>query len=307
MTWLLSKPKGRRRTHKPQWQWERRHTMLALKVLGSVALAVAVVWAWDRGERALESYVSRHHAVHSGAQRVLLADGPDWMGQSIREQLQHLAADRAAVNPLAGHHLVDAAAGLERIAWVRCVRQVRRTGDGHLVVEADYRRPVAVVAGRDGYHLVDATCLRLPGLYLEHTAQRLGLPVIVGAANAAAEVGRVWPGEDLAAGVRLATLLAGEPYMDQVQAIDVMGRDPMGRVRLALRTLNGTVRWGLPPGEEHPIEPSAAVKKLLLARVAAEHDGLIDAGGHVVDIYDGNILLHHWSTTNGAVQTSYTH
>ena len=55
-------------------------------------------------------------------------------------------------------------------------------------------------------------------------------------------------------------------------------------VRLVLHTADGTVRWGLPPGQEHAIEPNAQVK-LGWLRQLAQRDAGLSTGGQIIDIY----------------------
>jgi hypothetical protein len=279
---------------------------MALKILGAAALVAAVGWIWLCAEQKLGRYVATRRVGDVLADQAILADAPPWMGRSIRRQLQQAAARAATSSPLDPGSLLATSASLQKIAWIERVHQIRRTFDGQVLVHADYRRPVAAARSRHGYHLVDRHAVRLPGLYLRHTARKLGLPLIVGSSQPPPDVGKPWIGHDLAAAIALVRLLSPEPYMDQVEAIDVSGRAHDGRVHLVLRTAQGMIRWGLPPGQAYPIEPEAKKKKLLLAHVASQHGGSIDAGGRIVDIYDGNIFLHSSPRAGGAIRTGYT-
>ena len=286
------------------WNWPR--IISVLKVLSLAVVVAAGCWFWPITEQWLDRYVATHRSGGVTARQAVLADAPLWMGRSIRARLREAVVEVATNNPLDPRSLLDAASSLERIAWIERVHQVRRTFDGRVVVHADYRTPVAAARSRHGFHLVDRHGVRLPGLYLRHAAKSLGLPLIVGSSQPLPDVGKRWSGKELLAAISLAQLLAGEPYTDQVEAIDVGGRDPTGSVHLVLRTAQGLVRWGLPPGLECPIEPDAKKKKLLLAQVASQHGGSIDAGGRIVDIYDGNIFIHTSARGGGAVRTGYT-
>lgn len=271
-----------------------------------VAVVVILCVLWYVADRGLHTYVAQGWAGRTATAQVVLTDAPPWMGESIREQIRKEAATVSSVNPLDQASLESVARVLLGNAWVGAVRQVRRDGNHRLIIDAAYRKPEAVVEGRDGYHLVDAYGVRLPGLYLRHTATRLGVPLVIGTAALPGPVGSVWPGDDLAAGLALVVTLAREPYMNQIRAVDVSRRDPMSRIHLVLHTDRGQIRWGLPPGREHPIEPTVEVKKQILAHLAGAHHGAIDAGGRIVDIYDGNILVHSQMTGSTAIQTGYT-
>ena len=292
MGWFLSsnkkkraKPKRRANLteHKP---WDPKRTLLGLKVLGVFALAVALVIGWRYGERYLLNYANENRPVKRiTADVVELVDAPNWMSEGIREQVRDSAAAPIEPDPLDGRSLKAAAEALRKDAWVRDVKQIARRSNGQILVYATYRRPVAVIEARDGYHLVDAQGVCLPGVYGAHEIDGLGLVTVMGVNTPPpAQAGNVWPGDEVQAGLALLQLLAKESYMDKIRSLDVSQRDERGRIRLVLHTEEGTVRWGLPPGEEHAIEPSAQTK-LGWLRQLAQSDASLSTGGEIIDIY----------------------
>jgi hypothetical protein len=312
MGWFLKRNKRKRPTSKPKRKtggraipWDPRRTMLLTVALASLITLTAVVFGWQWADRALERYVAANKAAPVTEQTVELRDAPPWMSVMLRSELHQLVARQMNDNPLDGSDLGRAAAALRECAWVRQVHTLHREPNGRVVVRADYREPIAVVRCRDGYRLIDVQGVRLPGLYLEHQASRLGLPLIIGVAAQPAGEGDVWPGDDVQAAVRLVTLLGDEPYSDQILAYDVSGRDSRGRLRLALRTGDGgLVRWGLAPGREQAVEPDAATKKNWLASVYRQR-GRIDAGGKVVDLYGAAVFVHQAPAQDSAERIGY--
>jgi hypothetical protein len=290
MGWFLGskkkRGKPRRRAglveHKP---WDPKRTLAGLKALGVFALAVGLVIGWRYSERYLLEYARQRQAAPVTADQVELVDAPAWMNQDIREQVRSVAAAHIDPDPMDGKSLRRAAEALRDDPWVREVIQVARRSGGRVLVSARYRMPVAVIQGRDGYHLVDIQGVCLPGLYTLPQVDRLGLVLVTGVSSAPpANAGEVWPGEDVRAGLALVRLLADEPYVDKIRSFDVGQRDERGRLRLVLHTADGTVRWGLPPGQEHAIEPDAQVK-LGWLRQLAQRDGALSTGGQIIDIY----------------------
>jgi hypothetical protein len=290
MGWFLSsnkkKTKARRRTslaeHKP---WDPKRTLAGLKMLGVFALAVGLVIGWRYSERYLLDYASQRQTADITPEMIVLTDAPAWMSEAIREQVRVAASQNIDPDPMDGKSLRLTAEALRKDPWVRDVIQVARRTGGRVLISATYRRPVAMIESAQGYHLVDAQGVCLPGVYLSDQVQAMGLVVVTGVSSSPPKhPGEVWPGTDVQAGLALAKLLAGEPYMDKIRSFDVSHRDQRGRMRLVLHTADGTVRWGLPPGQEHAIEPDAQVK-LGWLRQLAQRDAGLSTGGQIIDIY----------------------
>jgi hypothetical protein len=279
-----SKPR-RRASLTEQKLWDPRRTLTGLKALGVFAVAVALVIGWRYGERFLLDYAKDRQDNRITPAMVELVEAPGWMSEGIKDQIRQTACVPIDPDPMDGRSLRNSAEALRDDPWVREVHQVSRRSGGRVLVSATYRRPVAVIAGKDGYHLVDEQGVCLPGLYQAYELQRLGLVMVLGVTTAPpANAGEVWPGEEVHAGLSLVRLLADEPYMGKIRSFDVGQRDDRGRLRLVLHTEDGTVRWGLPPGEEHAIEPDAQVK-LGWLRQLAQRDADLSTGGRVIDIY----------------------
>lgn len=293
MGWFLSSKKKKKRA-KPRRSgsllepkaWDPQRTLAGLKALGLFALAIGLVIGWRYGERYLLDYANRHRPVTRVTADVIeLIDAPAWMSEGIREQVRESAAEHIAPDPMDGRSLRLAAEALRDDPWVREVIQVARRSNGQVLVSAAYRRPVAIIQADDGYHLIDAQGVCLPGVYRAHEVNGLGLVMVRGVPTPPpARAGKVWPGEEVQAGLSLLRLIANEPYRDKVHAFDVSERDERGRLRLVMHTADRVFRWGLPPGEEHAIEPSAEIK-LGLLRKLAQNDAGLGTAGQIIDIY----------------------
>ena len=250
--------------------WDPRRTLLALRLSAYIAVAVALVVGWVYLEESLTRYASAHHAAPVTADAVVLENKPAWMSPAVEMELVESVAREVGTDPLDAASLRDAVASLSNQPWVRRVTQLRRAADGRVHVEAEYRRPVAVLRTDHGYVLVDREGIRLPGLYERHQVPLLKLVEVTGAASGVPPVGGRWAGDDLAAGLALAEVLGAEPYAEQLDAIDVSGRDEeRGRLELAFYVGRRRVVWGLPIGHESPYEVDAAVKVERLRRLAA--------------------------------------
>lgn len=300
MSWFRTskktkKPAKPRRTATtmPASTWDPRRTLWMLRVGGWVATLAALGAAWHFGEGYLKQHVGERRLVQP---HVVLDNLPGWVSPALADQLYIAAGSALSGNPLDQRSLAAVAESLEANPWVEQVYRVARGNAGQVVVFAQYRQPVAVVETSQGYHLVDPTGRKLPGVYKYGQLKALSLPVITGVASSAPADGQPWPGHDVAAGLSLITYLAGQPFSDQIAAVDVTnhdGRRDRARPHLYLVTRNGAVRWGRAPGEPHErvYEPDPQ-KKLRHLLAVQQKFGSIDAGGNIVDVFTDQVLIH---------------
>ena len=287
--------------------WDPVKTLAALQMMGALGLLLGVAVSWNKLESWMTDYAVINQSVPAELnKRVALINTPNWMNPTLKEQLTHLAAGQVTSDPMDPASLQRLFEAMSASPWVERVERVQRTSSGPIEVTAEFRQPTALVEMPEGYHLIDSKGVRLPVVYPRHAISRLNLPVITGVASKPRPEGQPWPGEDLQAGLALVKMLADQPYTRQIQAYDVRERDPRGRIRLVLKTRTGMVRWGLPPGQEQPVEPDASIKKQWLAKVAENYRGLVDAGGKVVDVYGAAVFVHPTGDSEAEQAAGYT-
>jgi hypothetical protein len=195
---------------------------------------------------------------------------------------------------------MDTAQALATSPWIKEVRQVRRAyvhwpGDT-LEVDCVYRIPTALVKWQDRYWLVDGDGCKLPAEYslrqlpraLSDATGTLTLRVIQGVTRGPSRLGKPWPGDDLAAGLELAKLLAGRPFAEEVPIVDVSNfagrRDPQA-AQIVLVTKYGTqIRWGRPPSaKDYFVEVPTSQKLQSLADIFQQMHR-VDGGQTWIDI-----------------------
>jgi hypothetical protein len=154
--------------------------------------------------------------------------------------------------------------------------------------------------GTDFYWYVDARGILLPERF-----DRTELPTVAFANNAVsfrvidgvrnpppAQPGRLWPGDDLLAGLDMAARLRGVPYAEEITRIDVSNYrdrvDPRS-AQIVLVTKYGTqVRWGRPWIAADAFVEVLPERKLDTLRALVEKFGRVDANYQWVDIrFDG--------------------
>lgn len=263
----MSRARNRREVAPP----DRNHAggLPAWRTAAAILLWSGLVAATAYGLNLLHPIAERH-AARSPA-RIEWINLPDWLAHpNQREFLENLAAcaqlapEDNAYTPYLAERVGN---NLLLSPWIAAVRRVAVQSTGLVRVDADFRKPVALIHKGDWAHLVDRHGVRLPwqlpvervdpAEWLMITGVRCGLP----------PEGQPFSGEDVSAGLRLAEYLLDAEQQgallcrDKIRAIDMSHFDrKLGRIRLVMTTPDVWIKWGLPVGEEYEIENSAAGK-----------------------------------------------
>ncbi len=261
---------------------------LLLKSLAWMGGVAVLGWGVATGVPELERRAVARDTEQVRTIAVEFLDEPGWFRSDpdLRPTLEGTVAaaigiDRASTANREG--LAVALEALESSGWFEVVRQVRWSGPGKVVVEADWVDPAVVVHGLiDGEPqdvLVDRRGRRLP--YAFEPGMALSLPRLIGPARRQApRIAESW-GDDVEAGIALDRLMRNHPWYDQVRSIDLSGFG--GADGLVLRTDDCSIVWGLPPEVNSLGEPPALDKIQYLDALVAQY-GRIDThclGGRI--------------------------
>jgi len=292
-----------------QVKWVRRSLMFVV--------VLAVIAASYEGVTRIHKYGQANVAAER-AKMVLYAklmNRPAWLNGVILARIvgeteafagRDMETYSRLANPQDKEILADVAANytknpaLRENAWIKRVTEVRRVIDKNrgtqtIEIYAEYRRPAAWVLIHGKCYLVDDELVRLPHEYSEADRKAMGgrVMAITGLSEGVPEVGATFVGDDLAAGMKLVSLLRGKKYAAQIDAIDVSnlnGRKDHHASWIVLNTVwagqDGKPRpvlWGRTPGEEKFWEISTAAKMKVLEDIYQKFNR-IDAGKDYVDI-----------------------
>jgi hypothetical protein len=250
--------------------------------------------------RVAQIYVDRRLAFPTQPPKIVLVNRPPWMSDFLAEQIIKTAQPIGLHSTFDRQLLIDTANALQSNPWVRHVNLVRRVyGDspGDTVeIDCDYRAPVGLVKWGDFFWLVDGDAIKLPEQYTAEQLPKIMLSpdgqinvrIIDGITHAPPESGRRWPGDDLAAGLELAKLLADKDFTEQIRLIDVSnfgGRKDNSAAQIVLVTQFDTqIRWGQPPSAKDSfVEVPASVKLANLKSIFEEHHR-VDADQPWIDV-----------------------
>lgn len=309
MSWFLG---SRSKKKKPRRQWVKQAKRTSTwdparwyPVMRGLFIAGAVILAgvgYVVGREALMRQVGHEPTP---AVQVRFIEPPTFMRPEQLQRIEQQLAGTISVDPLDRKTLVKAEQMLAANPWIEHVQRIERHREGHVLVAAEFRVPVALIGVAGHFYLIDAMAHRLPGMWDYEQLKDMGLAAITGVAADPPAAGQIWPGADVAAGLKLAALMSRQSFADQVRQINVANyndrrsqRDPQ---MLIFTSGGGVVAWGMAPGEEGFREPDAQKKLAMLRRVAASARGRIDGGGKVVDVYTEQPLTH-----SAAEQVRYT-
>ncbi len=284
MGWFLSnkqnktkKKTTRKKSADPKWDPKR--TLLGVKFAGFAGAILAVALAWHFGTQRLEAYVNTNHAQPITAEDVRFSDEPTHLAPAELNQLRAELAQMIGDEPLNRSGLTAAAKMLrDQHDLVRELRQVRRTPQGTIEIDLDFRTPAAIVQMRnartgqpspDGYHVIDELGYQMFGPKRLDELADPNLPRILGVNSdfrPRDNHGEYrWQGPEVDAALALIDTLKDTPAIDFIDSISVNVRDERDRIRLVINTQVVPARgvqavpcrivWGLPPGQERAIEP----------------------------------------------------
>lgn len=212
-------------------------------------------------------YVDKTVARSAEPPKVVIKDRPAWMSDFLADQICDAARPPGAHSALNRDLLKNVKILLQdnmrTNAWIREIHQLKlvygqRPGDT-LVLDCDFRAPIALVHSQDKYYLVDGEGIVLPEPYTSDQISkvvfgrdgRLNIRVVDGVrAERPTIFGQQWSGDDIAAALGMVKTLYGRPYTEEIIKVDVSnfaGRESKRDAQIVLYTRRNTqIRWGLP-------------------------------------------------------------
>ncbi|XAM01439.1 hypothetical protein OT109_08590 [Phycisphaeraceae bacterium D3-23] len=293
MGWFLSSSKKTKKKKKAGRgtggsEWDPKRTLLGVKFAGVIGAVVLLAVGWGFMERGLVAYANTQHARPVVADDIAFRETPQWLTPAEINHMRTEIAELIGPGPMQRDGLKAAADWLRAQPHiVKELRQVHRTPQGVIVIDADFRQPAAVlrmfnrgawVDAEDGHHVIDDAGYRLYGPVPLADVDHLGLPLILGVDSSYRprdEQGEFqFQGNEVPAALALIEALKGEPVLGVIESISVNSRDKKERIRLvltvavrppgAVEPVACTIVWGLPPGH-----PDAIVEAEVRTKITA--------------------------------------
>jgi hypothetical protein len=253
------------------------------------AAAVGVCFAFDRMDRGVHAQTKYDRPL------TLSWEGlPEWLvvpeNRHILEELTQ-RVDLHDSDRLLDPHLAERIGMVlsePSIGWIKSVDRIAVRPNGVVSARCHFRRPAAWVHHGKYCYLVDQASVRLPGRYEAAASAGSVLMTIDGVGMQAPEIGQVWRGGDLAAGLKLAAALGNKPFRHQIAEIDVTnhdGRHDRNKPHIELTTdrEGSRIWWGRPPDQESGTEIRAD-QKITLLETLYKQWGRIDMNRAYVNV-----------------------
>ncbi|MFM8476175.1 MAG: cell division protein FtsQ/DivIB [Planctomycetaceae bacterium] len=225
------------------------------------------------------------------AAEIILQSPPRWVPADIREQVFEKTATSGSLSLLDDTLSERVAAAFHTHPWVLRVIRVRKSWPAKVHVEVEWRRPVAMITGIDGFYPVDENGVLLPSRDFA-PADLKRYPIVENVCSVPlGRVGEAWgdpvvnQAAELAAALLESAPESGSWWVRLNLAAIVAPRTnslttPVDDLEFELRTAGGSaVIWGRGPGSLHPAELSTSRKLERLAEFTNRFGPLDDAHG----------------------------
>ncbi len=215
---------------------------------------------------------------------------PDWVPQNLAEQVIRNAQLPDELMLLDSTIVSRVAEAFQRHPWIKGKVRIRTSIPARMIVDVEYREPVALVQTKGGSFPIDGDAVVLPSRDFS-PADVKSYPVVEGISSLPqGAAGTAWQDPGVLGAARLAVYL--KPFWKQFGFLSIKsGSSPSSKaawdeLSFQLSTVGGSrVIWGRPPESRHPGELPAE-KKLERIKFYLRHHGPFDSshGPHEFDI-----------------------
>lgn len=266
------------------------------RLLCALAAVILFVVALPRIARLLPD-LERHPDYQLQLTDIELTERPGWVPHDLIEQVSDRAGLPPEISMLESGWTATLAEAFRLHPWVKSVHAIRCTGPGRVIVDLEYRRPVAMVEVRMGVYPVDAEGVLLPPADFSVRDTRRYCLIRNCRTTPQGPAGTPWGDPAVAGAARIAAALMASTeqassYWRQLRltSIEVPQETPAGATLddlvFRLTTLRGSrILWGRAPGTRHPGELSTEQKLGRLEKYLARLDD--GSGPYEIDI-------RHW-------------
>lgn len=215
----------------------------------------------------------------------MTSQGVIWMPNADRDEIAtRLSRAVQGGKGLSIAPLEEASLALMSTGWINGTPTARWTSEGEIMIDAQWRVPVAAIRVGTREIIIDRDRHALPLDYQINESNQL---YFMNVDARQPEIGQQWLGTDLQDGLALLTELETHKLLEQVAGFDLGEGADSGTIRI-ITTRGAGITWGGGPGRERPGEVPTS-QKIDRLRTLFERTGLIDGGLEYLDISGVNM------------------
>ena len=257
---------------------------IALMVFG---LAVGTYLLWDR----FGGYVMGQPQYRLAVESIEMTPQPNWIVKSDVRKESATAASLKDLHIRRTDITLRVAQAFSMHPWVRKVVHVSKRYPARILVELDYRRPVAMVEVTGGWLPIDGESVLLPTADFDSDATRNYLKISAGESLPNSSLaGTAWGDDRVSQAALVAAYL--QPHRENLNLDRILAYRGPNDIRgnpdyyfVIMTAKNTSVIWGRAPSKEQSGEPFAEQKLSRLQQFAVEQGSLdVLQPGQTIDL-----------------------
>jgi hypothetical protein len=241
------------KTEKKERSKAVRNTLIIfIFIFAAVGLTVGFIY--------MERFVKTSYHFEKEALALKLVNVPDWVSPELIREIEETAKKGGAKFILNESSARLVGENLRVLSWLYNVQV--SVGSKDIIVNAEYRKPVAMVTANDGWYYLDAEATVLDYVPIS----KLTIVEITGVSShhlSARSIGEKWQSDDVAAAIELIQLLdkmdrqvePNKPLLAEVKSVDMSnfnGRRSTTQPHIVFYAKDGTeIKWGARIGQWH--------------------------------------------------------
>lgn len=239
---------------------EKKERSKALRNTIIIFLVIAVGVGLTIGFIYLDRFVKKSYRFGKEPLALYLANEPEWVSPELEREIVETARKGGANFILNEEAARQVGENVRTLAWLYDVQV--SVGSKEIVVNAGYRKPIAMVIAHDGWYYLDSHSVVLDYV----PVSKLTIVEITGVAAhqlSSRSIGTKWQSDDVAAALELIELLnkmdgqvePNKPLLAEIKSIDMSnfnGRRSSSQPHIVFYAKDGTeIKWGARIGQWH--------------------------------------------------------
>ncbi|MEN6385813.1 MAG: hypothetical protein ABFD79_11540 [Phycisphaerales bacterium] len=251
-SWFGFKKKLTKTEKKERSKAVRNTLIIFIFIFLGVGLTVGFIY--------LEKFVKTSYRFGKENLALKLINVPDWVSPELIREIEETAKKGGTNFILNEESARRVGENLRPLAWLYNVQV--SVGSKEIVVDAEYRKPLAMVTANDGWYYLDADAIILDYVPISELTivEITGVPVNHLSLRS---IGTNWQSDDVAAGLELIQLLdkmdkqvePNKPLLAEIKSVDLSnfnGRRSTTQPHIVFYAKDGTeIKWGARIGQWH--------------------------------------------------------